>query len=349
MDNKLNYSFFTLKYNESFLEKLGSVKLLDAHYMFLLTPFSFIGFILNLVSLRILLMIKEKESITYYKYLRVYCVISSIICFIYQFSFICFAPRYHNFYLSYFARFYRTYMVGHFGTTLYFVVNTLDICLAFERFAMFNKKYRKHNNHFWFIIFMVILLCFIVNLPSWLALYPITDKELYLKILSNSSYINLSSRTRFAQTFFGKITILISVFIREFVSLLIELILLVITVIKFRLKIKNTTKATTKTIKYVRVNINDAEVNRIKSKRNFTLLTICLMFMSFITHFVVFFVFIMFYVRGYVSDYYRYSATLSIVFKNFSNFFIFYFFNKKFRAILSHKKIRNDDIIIVRI
>lgn len=327
---------------EQFLSKIGSVKHLDGYYLYLITSISMIGCVLNLISFRIILFIKERELQLYYNYLKVYCLISSIICAIYMFSFLPYAPRYHNFYLSYFTRFYRTYLNGHFGITLYFVVNCLDVLLATERFWILKNKLKNYNHvKFAKIIIFIFLACFFINLPSWIALYPISNDDLISKIKSNSSYINLSARTKFGATLFGRIMVMISVFIREFITLLIEFILFIITTLKFRKIIKYHSslfkRFNSKNAKYMEVYLNKLETKRIKSKRNFTLLTIFLVLISFITRFVVFYSFLVFYVYGFVNDYYRFSATLSIVLKNFSNFFVFYFFNKKFRAIFWSK------------
>jgi hypothetical protein len=73
-----NYTIYEFDSFESLFFALGSDQLLDRLYMYMLTPVTVIGFILNVLSLAVL-MNKEFDNIPFFSYLRVYTANSSVL------------------------------------------------------------------------------------------------------------------------------------------------------------------------------------------------------------------------------------------------------------------------------
>lgn len=91
-----------LQLNENFYIKYGSTWTIDSIYLFIISPIGFIGFILNILSLIVIFKINDNSAL--YKYLKVYCLISIVICFLAIFTFYVYSPRYIGLYLDAFAR-----------------------------------------------------------------------------------------------------------------------------------------------------------------------------------------------------------------------------------------------------
>ena len=151
MELNLNQTGLNLYY-----ERIGSSWLVDGIYTFLVAPFGFMGFILNLVSLFIFYSIKIKQT-NLYIYLRFYSINSALICLLGGFVFLSSSPKYSPYYLSYFWLFCRAFVFSIVYTTLYFIGVLLDILIAFDRLAIFYKQIRK------FIKFNpILMICIIV-------------------------------------------------------------------------------------------------------------------------------------------------------------------------------------------
>lgn len=88
--------------NEPFLIS-GSYLPIDSIYLFFISPLSFIGLILNMLSFYVIVKINIK-NIMIYKYLKVYCINSGVICLISSLSFYVYSPRLVGIYLDLFAR-----------------------------------------------------------------------------------------------------------------------------------------------------------------------------------------------------------------------------------------------------
>jgi hypothetical protein len=115
--------------NDVFYLRIGSTWTLDGLYIFIITPISFAGFLLNVFSVYQLQKIKI-SSTKLYKYLGIYTMNSAMICLFLGFSFVSSSPRFFPYYAANFAKIFRCYMFTPIINNLFFFGNIMDIILS---------------------------------------------------------------------------------------------------------------------------------------------------------------------------------------------------------------------------
>lgn len=152
---------------DKWLEMIGSSWFLDGLYLFLFTPVSMLGVILNIFSF--LVLTNKKFNFYLYKYLRIYCLNSTIVNLTGAFIFCSRSRRFLGFNNSYLSMLYECFIYIAICNTSYFYGGVLEIPIILERLCYLNKKLR------WFLRFnpnkvcLVCLLgCLIINTPYFL-------------------------------------------------------------------------------------------------------------------------------------------------------------------------------------
>ena len=164
--------------NELIYQKLGSSWFLDSAYMFLLAPVSFMAIFLNMISFIILTKIKVKTNTNIYEYLKVYSIISCLLCVSYGLMFLNLSPRYLGFIYNYLIRFYRCILYFLVASSLYTISNILDVLIAIERLSVFIVKLQPFIQYSPIkITILFSIASILINFPMYFSFYVKDDQE----------------------------------------------------------------------------------------------------------------------------------------------------------------------------
>jgi hypothetical protein len=318
--------------NDHFFNKMGSTWLLDSLFFYVSSPIAFIGFLLNLLSFAILCKIKIKST-KLYKYLRVYSINSSFICFILMFGFVGLSPRLFPFFNHYLSKFYRCKLIGFIFTTIYCFGNVLDIIIALDRLSIFIKKLDKNFNHArpYYICLISFFICFLVNFPVLLS-YKILNDEEFL----NSDSLTYCGQTAFAVSKLGMTINMIILLIRDLLTLIVEILINCLAICFY-------SRFSTSQVQNHKSSSSDYENNeanykqRVKDERGkrLLLMTINLCTLSIISHIIVCITFVSSFLliknNKILYNILVFFTLFSINIKHSFNIFIFYFFNTNFK------------------
>ena len=343
------FSFF----NEEFYTRIGSTKLSDFLYIYLLTPLCVSGILLNILSVIILFKIKIEQT-KLYKYLIMYSLNSILFCFVCLFIFIPNSPRFFQHFTSLFARVYKCVILTCITSVLLSIGNFLDIIIGIDRLAIFDKKFNFVTKYSLFRIFCIIfVLSILVNFPVYFSYYVKSDEQ----FLSDAKLKKLSfrycGRTEFFKSSYGSIFTMLHLLLRDWLTLICEIITSYLSISNYRKFLAMTR----------RINPNRTEMNIIsvgvigsglnidydKNKkwkrknekgRQLLLMTIILSGMSIVSHVII-----------SVVTVFSLNATYSLllhslnicyfvlVLKHNLNFFIFFCFNTNFRRLIRFNNI----------
>lgn len=292
--NRSEFLFTDYILNEMYLEKIGSTLTIDSLYLFLLTPVSLIGLVLNLNCLNLIFK-DNKHKIAIYKYLKVYTLNSIVLCFFFGFSALTRSPRYFDILNQNIVAFYRCKVMAFVITLFYFYGNMLNILIMFERLSNFNFKLKKYSDYRpYHVSLLLLIFCTIVCLPIYFAYSPREQSELeQIKRdpLKLSSFF-FCARLPFFGSLIGRIIIYLTFSIVNIIALVIEIILSIISfyyLLKY-LNDKNRTLNPNYLVHIIKISIrsNNASVDTIKNltliNRKLTILTIWLALMSIVCY-----------------------------------------------------------------
>ena len=348
--------------------RLGSTWLLDSLHFFLIGPLGFVGFILNYISFAAFSEIKYKSN-SFKKYLRVYSLSCSLVCFILMFCFVLRAPRFLDLIQNFFASIYNCKIVTYLGTSIFFFINILDCIFLLERVSNFKTKSRLlffFKLEAYTVSFGLLLIVLVINIYN-LFLYELKSKDDFEKIKSNIENIKAAvycEKASFFKTQTGKAIILLTLFIRDILTLLIEIIFTIYSIISFRIYLNK--KIHVFNLSFMNVNstflesqiqnrnseienqIGNDSSNRssnikVKQRRviqkcknyndKLTKMTICLSIFSITTHLgtTCVYILIMTNEASLITRFSSFITMFLIISKYISNFFLFFYFNKSFR------------------
>lgn len=316
---------------DKFLTRIGSILWVEVIHLFIITPIAAIGIILNTLIIFILFKINDNKYFIF-KILKVYCFNSLIMCVMGVFSFYVGSPRYIGFRIDYFAKVYYCIILQYTENTLYYCSNILDIIINIERSSIFIPKFesiRKLNPLATY--FLLLILCHIVNAPTLLRSWIKNEEETYIQLID--TYVNMSFYPRCNQgPLFGNYPFLImTTVLRDIFTLILEIVFTSLTLYYFvRFQ---TTKALLLNKKHSNSNANS---NKIEESR-MTFMSLFLTITSIISHLAVFLasISLVIYTSAPAVTILIMVSVLSVSFKHTSNFFILYFFNKRFHSTLN--------------
>jgi hypothetical protein len=339
----MNNSNFLI--DEKFYLKIGSSWTLDTIYLIIISPLGFFGLFFNLICFWILFHIKIKE-VKLYQYLKVYSLCSGFICLILDFAFLTYSSRYFQDFYHPFVKIYRCRIYGYLMICLSFFSNLLDILISLDRITIFSTKINFFRNINPYKLCAVLLLfCLFINSPHVFVLEILND-DVYF----NTNVMSFCVQNEIGKSNFGVIINMTVIVIRDIITLGSEIIasLLVIYYYKRYYKIYQynvSYNVNNENLSFSNININSTvhmrdsiELkirHRQKKGKKLLLMTIILSILSIITHFlgaIIFIFLINFLVENRILHFSIIClGSFSLVFKHFSNIFIFYFFNTNFQ------------------
>ena len=317
--------------DDNFYVQMGSTWILDSIYLIVIIPLGVIGLISNIFNFYVIFRINV--NISTYKYLKVYCLNSSLIGFISIFTLYGnFTIRFTGIKTDLFARIYRCFIVNYVATSLYFYGNMLDIVIVIDRLSIFVNFFKKLSkiNPLNISIFLAII-CFTINLPTFFRFRLKSDEEIlydFTESSINSSYLAFG----ICGSWYLHDNIIIvglNIIGRDLLTLCLEIIFSILSVIYF-IRFKESRKSIKiQSVKDKKMT-DKADDNRLSAMTRFLLI------ISLITHIAACIAFFFFFTLERLTlHYFIMIANLSIVIKHSINFFIFYHFNKNFKSIFS--------------
>jgi hypothetical protein len=333
----------------------GASVFADYAFPIMIVPVALIGLLTNSLNL-IVLFRKEFRTIKLYSFLRIN-VFSSIILslseMIYPFTMSRLFPRLQN-----------TYPGQAYGCFFHVPIQTLsffkaliDIVIYSDRVATYYPKLKKlFKLKPYQIMILVFLIDLAIDFPYFLSFTP--DRVLFFMLENNSTSANrepiefyFSEPSSFSKSQHGRIILYMVYALKHVICLTVESTLMIISYVMLRshLNKKNKLTANKYAIKEgerqkssVRGgactrgssgNIKDKMISRTENRA--TLMFICISLLSVIHQSLV-----LLYFTYYLFSYDHVALILdcvgnfSLVVKNASNFFVFYFFNLNFRAVI---------------
>ena len=321
------------------LNAFGSVLEVDILYVYLLTPLALVSFCFNLTSFVVLL--KSSFSISsFYKYMRVYSLNSTLISLVVLTTFTNRTHRIFSFTNTYPALIFGVYIKNPLESILYLYSSLLEIFLIIERLLYFFPCHLKKLEFIGYSKFLIFLfaLSALINVPLFFLLEP-THAD--VKVSTDAWYrIHYYGITSFSQTPTGETVSYLFYFTRDLLTLAIKLILNISTIVLVKQYASKIKKEKFEFAIKISTSILHAEnvqpvKNRLisKTERNQTYMAIIMCFFSLTKH-VLFLTAYLTYFIGCLttSTYLYYFALLSLTFKHGSNIFVFSKFNHLFRA-----------------
>lgn len=325
-----NGTKYNLELTEELFLRLGSSWTLDSIYLFVIPPLSVIGFFLNLSFFFGSIGLKDPTNLNIYKYLIIYSFNSSILCFMYAFTFLTFSPRYFDMSFCYATKFYRCKILAYFSIVLSFFGNMLDIMIALDRISTFlnEKMYGFNAARPLTKCLSAFILSLIINIPILYSLKIMENNEFF-----NENAVNFCGQTYFGRSNTGIVINLVLVLFRDILTLIIETILTGLSLFYYKkYKSKSIDKYYIIATKSFNLNI---EKNKRTKGKELLFMSIYLSFISIVLHLIICSVMFM---AGCVilKDFHKCSIftlilIISIVSKNFLNVFVCYRFDSEFK------------------
>ena len=337
---KSNFSIINNSQPDGFSEEayiaIGSTLISDGFFLYMIPAWAVLNMILNIITFHALNKIKVKPGTrALYFYLKKYVFVCGLLSLGGTTMFITFSPRYISFGLDYSSRLFKCQIQTPVLILLHFYAYILDILIIIERLSQFSnesnrtfiKKYSPYK-----ITLISMIFCIIVNMPSFFWYYVESNEIFLLKARETPDRLIYCSQSDFLSSTLGYILSFLMLGINDILTLIVEMILNIVLIffyVKF-LKKKSQVITQTGSTRAKRIKQN----NYLSSDLNLFLMTIFLSLISFTSH--VFTAFSTFFILGFKTDGVSLS-TITLVnsfissFKYFSNFFVLYIFNVKFR------------------
>ncbi len=260
------------------------------------------------------------------------------------FYFSSFSPRYFDFSLSYTARIFRCKIVNYVSPSILFHRYILDVLINLERITYFKNSYRFKNIFRYnpiLIMVLLLIIVFSINLPSFFQLRIRNDLEFDYRLYDYKTIKNFEycDKEAFSKTLIGNIFLLILFLLRDLGTLIAEILasyksfkLYQNYLQKKSLLLHRNTVFNIKTS-----NISAQTVENKSSKRmncSLTKMTLLFSLASTICH-VLSFICTLMLLFHRNEPYLLCAVVFIILFKNTSNIFFFYFFNKSFKKSIN--------------
>ncbi len=241
ISNNVNMNSNSFTYEKDKLEKylldIGNSWILEAIYLYTVAPFGVIAILLNIISLITLLKFQNVKR-SQYKYLKVFTLNSLLLSMMIFFFIFTHIPRYNDFSLTYFARFYRCVIMINVANMLNFYEGVLNILIILERMSNFVLKFKKLTQippYLTSIGFLII--CIIICLPTF-KLSTVKSEDDFLKAINNYNESNkifrYCEKTEFSQSLIGKIIIAFVILVMNGITLIIEVTCTIVAIYNFR-------------------------------------------------------------------------------------------------------------------
>jgi len=331
---------------EIFLTIVGSTWLHDSLYICLIVPMGAIGVVLNILTICIFFK-KEFKKIKFYAYLKTYSFISLILAGTMSCAFFI-SPRYlFDLSISHSAKIYKCLILPVYVLPFFlFCGHVMSILLNLERISNFNSNFNLFKRLSPYLIsFCLLLVCFIINSPTYFLSNPNIDLEVNNALLSYQNVIKfkglcLRPLNALNLTLWGKLITLLGIIIKDFLTFLFDIGSNIALVVYFRNYIKKL-----KELAYAQKNqlsspptqikIKNKQINQLRK----TYMTLYLNFFSAFIHLIILFADIVIYF--FSEDKQMLFAFIFLTFfvvslKQIMNFVIIFLFNSRFRESLKN-------------
>lgn len=232
----MNESKSIMDQYDKYLRAVGSTPFYDSIFLFVFPPLGLASLASNILSYKVMTA-RYFQNKAFYTYLRVSCLNSCIINFIYSITFICDSRRYLSISNSEFATYFRCYFKIPVLNMCYFYGCVLDIVVSIDRLVELTRlkhRFRKLNPNL--VCILSALFCLIIDWPYAFVFEP-KSKEIFI------SYENGSNRTEmfyyygqstFTHTLKGTILKKFLLSIRDVLTLVVLLLINLATLILLR-------------------------------------------------------------------------------------------------------------------
>lgn len=333
---------------EQWFEMYGSTWLRASLSLFVLLPISFVGFIFNMISFKILN--RKKFKIPLYSYLRFYSLNSGLINFMTIFFFITTSHKFFDvFDNSWIPSVYLCYVYNPLMNICLYLGSALDICLTIERNSILSPKFRRFQNYKPINVLLVLLFgSLLVTVQFYFIQYP---AFVDLKLNSTRSFrLYTLVFTEFSKSTLG-VYLNGAVFaLRDIFLFLLQIALSFFTIILLRKHLKsklNLMVGIQESYNPSRIinieEINDLDkirkiyINKIENKisisdKNLTVLVTLMVFLTSLEHvFSMGTYFAMIVFKSSFALYIALTGGVLVSVKHFSNLILFYNFNRLFK------------------
>ena len=309
---------------------------LDLVYLYFISLFGFCAAILNSISLFVFTRKKFLKS-NIYVYIRIYIFNSLLMSLCESFVFVSTSIRYFEFSNTYSAVSYGTYFYIAVITTTYFYGRIIEIKISLERASNYYTKIKKFFSlNPTFDSFIALMACILINCPYFFVFQP-SSVTIELNNVKNFT-IYYWGTTEFANSAVGKSICYVVLFIRDILTLVLQIIVSLLSVYLFKKMINNRRRIEIFSGKSSKIRQNQATRSETKIELIFSVekkLTFMVTFMTLlatIEHIIVILVVITSgFIGEYMTDLGMAISNAMFALKNFSNFFIFIAFSKRFR------------------
>ena len=303
-------------------ELFGNYLISEQFYIYGIGPFGLLGLVLNLISL-ITFKKRGLANKSIFDFIRYYLYSSIILCFIFFISTFYVSPTFFKFADTIEAKIINIRISFPLFSVVYFYNCFLDLFINIERASQFLPKLNFINKFSHFKISVGLFLTSLLLNSSYFLVY--TPAVYELPISANSTlkifYLDLSS---YGRSQLGQINILVIYALRDIITLFIGLGFNLTTIVLLR------------SFLHKKRALNVVSVlgaKHVNLKVNYMVITMSLL--ASLEHFLFLLTYLYYYLsndNSYVSNVLNMVSLSFILFKQFSNFFIFLIFNKIFRC-----------------
>ena len=338
-------------FNEIIIENL---------YFFLLTPISIVGLILNFFSFIVILNIKNKASVKFYSYLKIYTLSGSFICFFGIFAFYAFSPKYLKYDDDPYSRFFRCQVYMPILTLVYYFEKLIEILIIIDRLSIFMPKLKiVTEKSTTMIMSITMIISMIITSPEIFGnrFTGFKDKEVHDKIIDyTKDLMTICERIDFFRTDIGLDILKSTIFIRDILTSSIEMGLNITSIVYYMKFInkkselkktvfqKNSTPQTSSSNNDSNTIVIEKDKISKKDRSNFDksiyVISLVVPFISIVCFIFASFTRFSIYINKNNTLFYFiiFVAMLIGAVRITSNFFVFYFFNSNFRNVLEKRQ-----------
>jgi hypothetical protein len=333
--NNSNYEY-TL---DAVLTKYGSNFYLDLFNLVPFTLVSVVGFVLNTFSF-VAFLDDEFKGIHLYSYLRVYCINNMIMCFLNIFNFVYSSIRILPWSNSFLTQLYSNYVYIPITNFNYFYGSLLDIVILLNRISYFNATVKNCIKFSPLTICSIsFLVCLIVEFPFFFFFMP----NSHTATLKDGTIFTIwfSDMTQFAQSTSGSVLKFLMYGLRDILVMLIILVLNVISTCLLKQHLSQKLRLVRYRMEELHISEGNAELstsfglNRIsKADKRSSIMVIIMCILTIGEHLLV--------LLSVVYPYFNFDFNMFVFYtvnnffwpvKRCGDFFLFFYFNKKFRKI----------------
>ena len=220
--------------SDEFYHSLGSTALLDAIYIFGISPLACVGFIFNFGSFLLLCFSKQLKSNLLYKYLTVYTLNNCGICLLMSLSVLTLSPRYYPLYLSIYSRVQKCILLKMLYLTLYCVNRVLEILILLQRLANFNSSFLKFRAFNVLVYLCILCTCTALNVPFLQTIKSDEQICTELSAFKRTLEFTVCQGSDFYDSSLGYAIRSVALFIQECITLFVEIAMSILLIVYFR-------------------------------------------------------------------------------------------------------------------